>query len=214
MSRSKRIAYLLLFLLTLGSAYLAWFLHLPTLVVYYEPEARHSVDWDGFLYPLREAGVRRIRLVEGLPEANELGEKEGTVSIGLVLSEERNPALDEDMIARGLTGPGYTIDWTCYVYKPDVELFLKKHQQSLRRAGAEDWAEVKRRLVTNTAVHEAWHAINQSTSHNPTDPESLMFMDPGRSPATYCLDRPLFTKGHRTRLKRRFSFQSRRFLQR
>lgn len=188
------------------AALLGWWSRLPVLVVYYGPEAKQAIDWDGFLAPLREAGIQRVQLVEGLPPEGTLGETPRRVSIAVALSNERNPALDEEMLARGLTGPGYTLERTCFVYKPDVALFLAKHKGSLKALGAKDWDQVKRRLITNTAVHEAWHAITQSTSHNPRDPESLMYMDPGRSPQTYCLERPHFTLGHRERLRERFRF--------
>lgn len=204
MKRYRRaISYLLLMIVGFAFLFLARWSRTPVLEVYYSPEAAGAVNWQDFEYPLQRAGVERIRLIEKEPTDELMGETDDCVRIGIALSAERNPALTQEMIARGLTGPGYTIGRIGYVYKPDIELFLKKHWRTLD-LDHRNLDEVRKRLITNTAAHEAWHAICQSTSHNPLDVDSLMYMNPSGSPRTYCLDRPLFTKGHLKRLQERF----------
>lgn len=202
--RSFRGKSLLVVLLVLiGASLIVWWKSLPQLVVYRGLEAQSQVDWAAFCRPLRDAGVRRIALMDGVPD-RPLVETPRRVEIAVMISPDRNPALDQEMIALGLTGPGYTIGRHCYVYDPDISLFLAKHKPELTQLGVEDWDLARRRLITNTAIHEAWHGITQSTSHDPIHTESLMFMNPGASPRTYCIDWPLFTRGHKKRLEQRF----------
>lgn len=195
----------LLCLFLLGAPAYWWFRH-PVLEVWVEPEMSEYLDFETFKVAFRNAGVRRIDLRQGL-HSEPLGQFDGIVRIGLGLSPDRNPALDEEMLARGLTGPGYTEGYRGIAYHPDIKLFLIKHRQKFIAAGIRDWAEVERRLITNTAIHEAWHAITQSTSHNPVDVKSVMYMDPGRSPLGYGWERLQFTAGHKDRLQKRFSAQ-------
>ena len=202
--RSFRGKSLLVVLLVLiGASLIVWWKSLPQLVVYRGLEAQSQVDWAAFCRPLRDAGVRRIALMDGVPD-RPLVETPRRVEIAVMISPDRNPALDQEMIALGLTGPGYTIGRHCYVYDPDISLFLAKHKPELTQLGVEDWDLARLRLITNTAIHEAWHGITQSTSHDPIHTESLMFMNPGASPRTYCIDWPLFTRGHKKRLEQRF----------
>lgn len=193
----------LLCLCFVGALAYWWFRH-PLLQVWVEPEMAEYLDEEAFREAFKKAGVRRIKIRQG-PNSDPLGEFEGLVRIGLALSPDRNPALDEEMLARGLTGPGYTEGYRGIAYHPDITLFMLKHRQKFMAAGIYDWAEVERRLITNTAVHEAWHAITQSTSHNPVDVKSVMYLDPGRSPLGYGWERLQFTAGHKDRLHKKFS---------
>ena len=202
--RALFFCLLALIVLTGGFLYKWWVSH-PILVVYVAPNIKSKINLNDFIRPFRDAGVQRIQFRDGTPSNPQLGQKLNEVHIAVALSQDRNPGLDEDMIERGLTGPGYTDGFICYVYEPDVKLFIAKHRKSLETAGIADWDEVERRLITNTAAHEGWHAITQSTSHNPSDTSSLMYMDPGKSPSTYCWDKPLFTAGHKKRLMTRFA---------
>ena len=201
----RRILVSSFFAVLLVSSFYFWWVGSPKLVIYLDPNLREAIDLDALEIPLRDAGARRFEYIHRLPEDGELGQRKDSVAIALLLSQDRNPELDEEMLARGLTGPGYTYGYSCFVYEPDCKLFIQKHREKLLKDGLQDWTEISRRLKTNTAAHEAWHAICQSTSHNPSNPKSLMYMDPARSPRTYCWDRPLFTQGHKARLQSVFA---------
>ena len=121
------LAALALILLSLAGTRF-WWMHHPVLTVYLGPEIAQRLDKRAYRMPLNEAGVRRIRFLDGLASKDMLGPQPDGVAIALVLSQERNPELDEEMLSRGLTGPGYTDGYTCYVYEPDIKLFLKKHR--------------------------------------------------------------------------------------
>jgi hypothetical protein len=192
----------LVVLLSLGAGLFWWFSH-PRLVVRLDPELFRRLDKEAYVSALREAGALRIQLLESDSRIG-LGRIGRTVIIAVVLSQDRNPELDEEMIARGLTGPGYTDGYVGYVYEPDVKLFIKKHRAAFQEAGHLDWNEIERRMITNTAVHESWHAIAQSTSHNPKDKNSVMYMDPGKAPLSYGARKLSFTAGHKVRLQRIF----------
>ena len=58
--------------------------------------------------------------------------------------------------------------------------------------------------MTNAAVHETWHAITLSTSHNVDDKTSVMYIDPGDAALEYGSLLMPFTKGHRDRLREMF----------
>ena len=162
------------------------------------------LDRPSYIQVLREAGVRRIRLIEGEP-TEPLGESGGEIRIALALSKENNPKLDDAMRAKGYTGPGYTDRRTGIAYKPDIDRFLKKHKEKFRKAGLLDWDALERRMITNTAVHESWHAITQSTSHNTTDTTSVMYENPSGAALNFCNTKMKFTAGHRDRLVKIFA---------
>lgn len=107
----------------------------------------------------------------------------------------------------GLTGPGFTEGRKSYIYGPDVKAFLAKHKPKFRQADKTNWKEIERRMVTNTAVHEVWHAVCLSKSHNPVDSDSVMMLDPGKHVLAFGTERLYFTKGHRQRLMQQFSWR-------
>jgi hypothetical protein len=205
MSLKKKIVLVVALLSALaGGGYYWWYSLHPVLVVYVEPEMSRHLDHDRFKRVYREAGVRRIRLLEGEP-TEELGEAPGEVRIALSLSQGWNPKVTEEMRARGSTGPGYTDHRTGIAYHPEIKQFLKKHRVKFRQAGLLDWNDLERKMITNTAIHEGWHAIVQSTSHNTRDTQSVMYESPSGAALNYCSDRMRFTAGHRDRLGSMFS---------
>lgn len=182
-----------------------WWSRLPVLTVFVDPALRSELDTFSYRQVFAEAGVFRVKVLPFAGDERLLGDHDGNRSIAIVLENKRNPLLDDEMITQGLTGPGYTEGWIAKVYAPDIDLFLEKYSAA--------WAEidrstVRRRLITNTAVHESWHAIAQSHSHNPVDQDSVMFMDPGKAPESYGGRVLRFTRGHLRRLQEIFSPRS------
>lgn len=176
-----------------------WQRHSPLLTVHLDPMLMEVVYLDDFRRAFHDAGVARLDLLPGPPPST-LGRRGSDIEVAVVLSSLRNPQLDGEMLRLGLTGPGYTEGWVGHVYAPDVDLFLAKHRSKYEAAGFSDLAAVRRRLITNTAVHETWHAIAQSTSHNVTDMDSVMYIDPGKAAIPYGTQALPFTRGHRDRL--------------
>ena len=204
--RKKKVLLALGILGLFASLVFYWWTRHPLLVVYVDPKLESLLDLEAYKAPLKDSGARRIKIIHALPTNNdELGSKEREFSIALELSEERNPRLDEEMLAAGLTGPGYTDKYTCLMYRTDIKLFIQKHRKIFQDRGLLDWQEIERRMYTNTAAHETWHALSQSVSHNPSDPNSLMYMFAGKSPLTYAWNRPMFTAGHKSRLQQLFA---------
>jgi hypothetical protein len=187
-----------------GGTFCWWYSLRPILVVYVDADLSRHLDHARFKRVYREAGVWRIRMLEGEP-TQELGEAPGEVRIALKLSQDWNPKLDEEMRARGYTGPGYTDLRTGIAYHPDIKKFLAKHRAKFQKAGLMDWEALERGMITNTAIHEGWHAIAQSTSHNARDPESVMYENPSGAALNYCSNRMKFTAGHRDRLRDMFA---------
>ncbi len=171
----------------------------PRLTIHLDPKLLQTIHLADFTAAFRDAGVSRLSVLPGPPPSN-LGRHGRDIEVAVVLSPERNPLLDSDMLRQGLTGPGYTVGWVGYVYAPDIDLFLAKHRARYAAAGVRDLNAVRRRLITNTAVHEAWHAIAQSTSHNVADLDSVMYIDPGKGAIPYGTQPLAFTRGHRDRL--------------
>lgn len=198
------IAFLLLVVGAFAGGLYWWFSH-PILIVHLDSPLTQNLDKAAYRSAFFESGVKRVRLMEDSEVAEEeLGEKSGEVLIALKLSDERNPEIDKEGLEQGLTGPGYTYGYVGYVYAPDVDLFLNKHKATLIERGVVDMEKARRRLITNTAVHESWHAIAQSVSHNPKNTDSVMFIDPGRIPEKFAGERLRFTEGHKVRLTRIF----------
>ncbi|MBI3929214.1 MAG: hypothetical protein HY319_26955 [Armatimonadetes bacterium] len=186
------------------AAILWWCCH-PRLIVYVDPSMLSELDLSAYRRAFHQAGVVRLTVVSRLPEGRSLGDLPHGVAIEVVNRSGRNPLLDAESLALGLTGPGHTQDRTAVVYPEEIDAFLKKYRDTYARAGSQDWGEVRTRLVTNTAVHESWHAITRSHSHNPRDKDSVMFIDPGKACVEFGTQNLRFTLGHRDRLQEIFA---------
>lgn len=207
-SQEKKIVLVFLLLFAVVGVGFAWWYTLhPVLVVYLDPELSQHMDRARFKRVYRDAGVWRIRFVEGEP-TEELGETRGEIRIALDLSQDWNPKVTDEMRAQGSVGPGYTDRRTGIAYQPEIKQFLKKNRAKFRQAGLLDWNTLERHMITNTAIHEAWHAITQSTSHNTRDKESVMYESPSGAALNYCSNRMRFTAGHQKRLHDMFSAKS------
>lgn len=169
----------------------------PGLVIHLDPALGRELDLLSVRRVFWRAGVWKLRFAG---REGELGPR----AVALELGRGRNPLLTPQMIAQGLTGPGHTEDRVAQVYLEDIDLFLVKHRHKFTEAGYYNQAAVRRRLITNTAVHEAWHAITLSHSHNVTDTDSVMFKDPATGALSYGTRELNFTRGHLGRLQEIF----------
>lgn len=177
----------------------------PELRVYVDPHLDPRVDWEAFRRAFNRAGVARLRLLplEGEPP---LGAWPHQVAIALVQVGGRNPLLDEQARRRGLTGPGYTRGRVAQVYPDEIARLLWKRRREFGNSGR-SWPEIRLFFFTNVAIHEAWHAITGSHSHNVEDPASAMFYDPGAAALHLGSDYLPFTRGHRQRLQEIFAWR-------
>lgn len=204
-SFGKKLALAVTFLiLGLAGAGYWWYTRHPVLVVYVDSAMAEKLNRAAFLRVYQEAGVRRIEMIVGEP-VEPLGEYGTEVRIALKLSPGWNPKVDKELRDKGSTGPGYTDRRTGIAYLPEIRKFMTKHRRKFQEAGLLDWDHMERCMITNTAVHEGWHAITQSTSHNARDVDSVMYLDPGRAVLNFCASEMRFTAGHRDRLEDMFS---------
>ena len=93
------VALVALVVLVLGASLYAWTRY-PLLTVYVDPRFEGVLDRAAYLNALNEAGVKRLRLVDGV-SSPKLGYFGKDVDISLTLSAKRNPQLDEEMLASG-----------------------------------------------------------------------------------------------------------------
>lgn len=181
-----------------------WNLCVPRLVIYVDPALRGRIDERSLIERFREVGVSRVSL---RPFQGDITLERGgkRVAVALVSRPGRNPLLKPADLERGLTGLGYTEDGIAGVYPEDVERFLVKHRRKYITAGLQgDWSVVRRSIETNTAVHEVWHAVAESHSHNPVDRSSVMYWNAAEN-ALELGSQPLpFTQGHKDRLEKMF----------
>lgn len=201
----RRVLWAVAVLATLVLAgLLLWWTRLPRLVVYVQESSPGLLDRTHYRTVFREAGVWRLKLRDGEPAKLGWDSQSRTLAIELRLVDEANPKVDQSSRELGLTGPGFTEGRVSTVYLVDVKAFVVKHREDYLHLEATDWSAVERRLVANTAVHESWHAIALSASHNPTDKQAVMYIDPGRAAVEFGTTRMLFTRGHERRLREIF----------
>lgn len=191
------------------SALLGYWALLPTLRVYVDPDLAFEVDWVAFRDTFVAAGVDKVELVvlersEDVA-ARPLGPSGRVLSVGLVSRRGRNPYLDAEALEAGKTGPGHTEGRLAVVHPDEIMRFLWKHRRRYPGKPSPDWISVRGHLFTNTAVHEAWHAVANSHSHNPVDRDSVMFWDPGAAALEFGTRALPFTRGHRQRLQELFA---------
>lgn len=201
----RRVLWAIAALAALALAALVfWWTRLPSLVVYLQEPTPGLLDRDHYRRVFREAGVFRLELRQGPPTELGYNQERQELVIELRLVDQANPKVDERSRELGLTGPGFTEGRISTVYLTDVEAFVIKHRREYMSNQASDWNGVKRCLIANTAVHESWHAIALSASHNPTDKDSVMYIDPGRAVLQFGTTRMPFTRGHERRLREIF----------
>ncbi len=195
----KRALVILLVVAALAGGAVVW--RKPGLVIYLDPALRDQLDLTSLRRVFWRAGVWKLSLRPYQGDSTLLGER----TIAIELGQGRNPLLTPETIERGFTGPGHTEERVARVYPEDIDLFMVKHHRKFMQAGYNDWERMRRRLMTNTAVHEAWHAITLSHSHNVTDLDSVMYKDPGKGALSYATRELNFTRGHLERLHEIFS---------
>lgn len=172
----------------------------------------------------RNAGVARIVFLRDpdlrlaappFPTVDTIDVAPAVVRIVLEGASGTNPHVSAASRRAHLFGPGYTDGDVARVYVDELRGYMFKHRQewvtAFERSRPDraqvDWNVVWRHLVTNTAVHESWHAATHSHAHNVTDIGSVMYGNAADNVLLLGTEWLPFTRGHRTRLEEIFGWK-------